>query len=45
MCQYWPEQGGASVFGEFHVEVVSLVEGDGFIRRDIKIMKEVIPLR
>ena len=44
LCQYWPKQGGASIFGEFYVEVVSLVEGDGFIRRNIRIMKKVIPL-
>ena len=45
LCQYWPDEGGAFIFEEFYVEMVSLVEGDGFVMRDIKILQEVIPLR
>ena len=45
MCQYWSEEGGASVFGEFYVEMLSKVESDGFIMRNLKIHKKVILLR
>ena len=40
MCQYWSNE-GIHAYGEFLVEVLSQDESDGYIRRNIKIIKEV----
>ena len=42
MCQYWPEEGEASVFG---VEMLAKAESDCLTIRNFKIYKEVILLR